>query len=48
MIVNQWNLKKVKQMKKSLLVEICRHKFGGDVEAYDELTTGDLIIKLVC
>ena len=35
-------------MKKSLLVEICRCKFGGNAEAYEILTAEAIIIKLVC
>lgn len=47
LIVNQWDPKKVKLMKKPLLVEICRRKFGGDTEVYDELTMENMIAQLV-
>ena len=46
--VDQQNIKKIRQMKKSLLVEICRCKFGGNTEAYEILTAEAIIIKLVC
>ena len=46
LVVSRWDLRKVKLMKKPLLVEICRQKFG-DAEAYDQLTVADIISRLV-